>query len=160
MIVQEADGPETIEAIGDVLPKLFRDVSVTVSNLNKVRYTSETLGELTTSLKEAIPEQHYQSQIDPDLEIEEKLERAEESTKEALELFRQKREAGLACDELQGDREEMVIEAYKQAMQSLSSLHDDLVDLRTAMIEHDANLEEAEGPICRSASELLSSNKG
>ncbi len=159
MTVHEIDGTEDIAVLGDMLPQLFRDVHITISTLNQVKLQAEAFTALAEKLQTTVKEGSKKDPIDPELEVEGKLERAESSLRETIDEYRNKRKAGFDAEELQGEKEELVTEAYTQALRALGQLHNQIVDLRWEVMEHDADLEDRVESVYRSGSEVIADRR-
>ena len=70
---------------------------------------------------------------------------AEESLTDLYNLLLKKRKAATDASELDGDDKEAIVDAYNHAIAAVADLHNSFSDLRWAIGEHNANLEEPTG---------------
>lgn len=83
--------------------------------------------------------------IDPNNVVSSAAITAEEASVGLYNLLLKKRTFAVAASELNGDDKEAVVEAYNRAIAAVADLHNSFADLRWAIGEHDADLEEPTG---------------
>lgn len=69
-------------------------------------------------------------------------------------LLIQKRKFAIAARELDGDDKAAVVEAYNRAIAAVADLHNSFADLRWAIGEHDADLEEPNSKLLSTPQEI------
>ena len=79
---------------------------------------------------------------------------SEETSVALYNLLIQKRKFAIAARELDGDDKAAVVEAYNRAIAAVADLHNAFADLRWAIGEHDADLEEPTGKPLSTAKEI------
>lgn len=96
----------------------------------------------------------YDAPVDPDDELARQSASAEEAVRETILAFRK---FGGALDgaAIRPNDALVISKPVKNAIAALQNLHDALVDLRWAVMEHDADLEEPEDGTFDSAEELI-----
>lgn len=80
------------------------------------------------------------AEIDSDDAISKCILEAEKSVRDLVEYLSHKRQAAVDDPELTGRHETTVVSEYNQAIEKYSELHDAMLDLRWAIMEHDADL--------------------
>jgi len=88
------------------------------------------------------------------------LEAAENAVKATIALLRQKQAHAFRDPALKDHNEEMVVDAYNEAISENSRLHDILVDLRWAILEFESEQDAVSGEPVSTLDELLIRLKG
>ena len=140
----------------DILPA----VEATVDALDKFNAAFTHITALTITTTNLLRECDVDHPVDPSHEMVEGLEDAEKSLRDGVEILRQKRSVAEADHNLLGDNERRVISAYERAIVTLSGLHDAVVDFRWVIMEHDADIERAEGDVMYSPEDVIRSALG
>jgi hypothetical protein len=83
------------------------------------------------------------------------LEQAEIALENLHQLLTKKCDAANKAPELEDGHKEAVIDEYQLAISAVADLHNAIVDLRWAVGEHDADLEESEGLAISDPQELM-----
>lgn len=83
--------------------------------------------------------------IDPNFVASSAATSAEEASVALYNLLLKKRTSALAAKSLDGVDKEAVVEAYNHAIAAVAEVHNSFADLRWAIGEHDADLEEPTG---------------
>lgn len=83
--------------------------------------------------------------IDPDNLVTSAVLTSEETSISLYNILVVKRGYALAATELDGENKEAIVEAYNNATAAVADLHNAFADLRWAIGEHDADLEEPSG---------------
>jgi hypothetical protein len=81
------------------------------------------------------------------------FEEVESGLQALRQLLIDKRDAARRAPELEGDHKTAVVDEYTTAIESVAELHNLMIDLRWAVGEHDADLEQPLGPAISSAEE-------
>lgn len=125
--------------------ELIRDIDITVSALawieSQTRPTVEFVNKQITAIKQCT----RTTKIDPDCLASKSSFEAEESSARLYALLLDKRASAVNASELNGDDEEAVVDAYNLAIAAMADVHNTFADLRWAIGEHDADLEEPTG---------------
>lgn len=137
----------------------LRSVDNVINAATVLRNTAETteraikkiLGDLALS-------GGYNRQIDPNGSLESSAASAEASVKEAISVLRGFDDV-LEGSSIPTDDAEMMCGGNNEAISSLQSLHDTMVDLRWAVLEHDADMEEPEGQVFENVQDFVSDLK-
>lgn len=93
--------------------------------------------------------------LDPKGELRDLYIQAEGKQKEVIELLSNKRKAAQLDRRLNSYHAETLASEFTSTIESIAQLHDLLVELRWALVEHDANLETPVGKPCSSAEEFF-----
>lgn len=83
--------------------------------------------------------------IDPNKLVISAVLTSEEASVSLYNILLEKRGHAIAAAELDGDDKEAVVEAYNGAVAAVADMHNAFADLRWAIGEHDADLEEPTG---------------
>ena len=96
--------------------------------------------------------------MDPNGSLESLAASAEDLVKEAISVLRGFDDV-LEDSSIPTDDAETMSGGNNEAISCLQSLHDTMVDLRWAVLEHDADLEEPEGEVFKNVEDFLSDLK-
>jgi len=123
------------------------------ANLALLKAIDETVGWLSAIQKEVegflgkahkftefIKSCDRKAEIDRDDEISACILLAEKNVRGLVEFLSRKRQAALDDPGLTGSHEKTVVSEYNQTIEKYSELHDAMLDLRWAIMEHDADL--------------------
>jgi len=83
--------------------------------------------------------------IDPDDSIQDAIIESESTLQSCAELLSLKRGSAVEDQQLNGEYEDTIVSEYDSTVEAYISLHNMMSDLRWAILEHDANLEEESG---------------
>lgn len=100
----------------------------------------------------------YDHRMDPNGSLESLAASAEDLVKEAISVLRGFDDVLEGSSIPTGDAE-MMSGGNNEAISSLQSLHDAMVDLRWAVLEHDADMEEPEGQVFENVQDFVSDLK-
>lgn len=100
----------------------------------------------------------YEHRMDPNGSLESLATSAEDLVKEAISVLREFDDV-LEGSSIPTDDAETMSGGNKEAISSLQRLHDTMVDLRWAVLEHDADMEEPEGQVFKNVQDFLSDLK-
>jgi hypothetical protein len=134
---------------------LLRAIDDTVESLRRARNAVEGLSKMTTSLTQSIKSCDDGKVLDAESEVCGLLEIAEGALNSTLSMLSYKRLAAVRAPELNDHHEHAVVDAYDQTIETTSHLHDAIVDLRWAVMEHDADSEEPTGNPTDNVSDLM-----
>ena len=133
----------------------LRDFDEIIDTLTDIRNSADAIcGKIERTIIPKIESGNTKRQIDPKDEFFEMAISTEKGVKKVItesEKFYGKLETSLS---LTSHGEEMS-DAYEQAVFSLKHLHDSMVDLRWAVMEHDANFESPSGNPFDKAEDLI-----
>jgi hypothetical protein len=140
----------------DILPA----VEATVDALDKFNAAFTHITVLTITTTNLLRECEVDHAVDTKHEMVEGLEDAEKSLRDGVEILRKKRGIAEADHDLLGENERRVISACERAIVTLSGLHDAVVDFRWAIMEHDADIEQADGAVMGTPKDVIRSALG
>jgi hypothetical protein len=92
--------------------------------------------------------------VDPKDVVTSAVLTAEETSVALYDVLLKKRAFAIAARELDGDNKEAVVEAYNHAIAAVADLHNAFAELRWAIGEHDADLEEPTGNALSTSAEI------
>lgn len=129
---------------GDVVAEnnlyLLRAVDGTVNSLEGVCDYSRASAREAERLRRIIIECSDVGEIDPDDTVEQKLTSALDQSEKLLRILKSRRDVALKTSDLKhGDYRRMVVEAYDGAIDCTRTLFEAISELRTTMMEHDAD---------------------
>ena len=93
--------------------------------------------------------------LDPEGAICDELDVSEGALNSVISQLGRKRLSALRAPELKNHHEHAVVDAYDQSVQAFIELHDAIVDLRWAVMEHDADLEQPTGEPVNNVTDLV-----
>lgn len=125
---------------------LLRWVDETVDSLAQVQELLCGLLEVAQGAIEWLKAGSVGRPIDPDDSLCGQLLSSEAALKHLIEVYTAKQKAAHDDTDLFGDYEDAVVCEYEKTLKLLSSLYNATVDLRWAVMEHDADLSELVGP--------------
>lgn len=132
----------------DATADLLQAVEQTVDALQSRERYAKAVSEMLASLVELVEELPVNcGELDPDDEATESLAKAQATMREGYRVLSKKREHAIADSRLNGDKEEAVIASFDLAIQAHEDLHDLVEQLRVAMLEHDADVNKAQGAV-------------
>jgi hypothetical protein len=124
---------------------LLRAIDKTVDWLCDLQRKAASDISITNKIISVIISCEPETEIDPDDSICEALENWEKVLKETIDILKAKLLSARHDPELQGEREENVVCEYDNTIKTFSDLHDAVVNLRWAIMEHDADLSPVTG---------------
>ena len=136
----------------------LKAVDAVVTVTTNLRNDADTADKVIKQLNARIVDPGFSKPIDPDGQLASLAASAENVVKEAISAVRGlgdvMREAEFPTD----DAEEISI-VSEEAIISLQLLHDSMVDLRWAVLEHDADLEKPEDKVFDNVKDLVADLK-
>jgi|GEM_PF-3393003 hypothetical protein len=168
-MTEYADGNEhTVERL-----RRFGDEAASANRLELLKAIEETLDALALERRrvstlidngEMLIESITKSStmvFDQDGELTQQLERIERGLREeSIPTLIAKRNAAYADPQIRGDYCDGIVSAYDELISRMEKLHDTTVNLRWAVMEHDADLEKPIGDEFQSPADLLRSILG
>jgi hypothetical protein len=139
--------------------KLLKTIERVLDWLGALRHGVEAEAAMAEKFRESIIACSPKSKIDPDDAIKEILEKSEKSLELAVQVLQEKRLSAVNSTELRGEDKVAVVSEYSQTVDSFGALHDGLVELRWAIMEHDVSVEEMPEEIYSSAEKLIENLK-
>lgn len=134
---------EAVEAVTTL--DLLRAVEMTVDNLVcEQKVLRAFLGMACDSL-EYLKSCDHRASLDADDVAAESLEEVEKGLRDLYADFRDRMRAARKDDRLNGHHEDAVVGEYQRTLELLETLHDATTELRWALMEHDADLDEVTG---------------
>lgn len=121
--------------------ELLKAVDMTVEALAALQSQGREALALARGCADAVKQCEPESVIDPEFVRCKEIETAEQALAVERETLRLKLAAARDDDRLRGDHEDSVVTEYEGAIEVCEALHDALVDLRWAVLEHDADLD-------------------
>lgn len=135
--------------------KLLSDIEKTVEWLAALQKQAESAAVYAEKFRKAIASCAPVKVIDPDNSIHDTIVQAEARLSEVVAILSMKRQSALDDPALRGEHEETVVSEYDQTIKAFKMLHDGMVELRWAIMEHDADLDVTVGKAYSSAEELV-----
>lgn len=133
---------------------LLRAVDMTIDALiwieNQAGSTIAFVEKVTGSIKTC----DRTCKIDPNNLVTSAVLTSEEASVSLYNILIEKRGHALAAAELDGEDKEAVVDAYNSATAAVADLHNAFADLRWAIGEHDADLEEPTGKPLSTSEEI------
>lgn len=142
--------------------------SASATNLKLLNAIEKTVGWLTVLQKQAESEVVFADKfreiitscapvkaIDPDNSIHDIIVQAEARLGEVVAVLSRQRQSALDDPTLRGEHEETMVSEYDQTISAIKMMHDGMVELRWAIMEHDAELDATVGKAYSSAEELV-----
>lgn len=123
---------------------LLRAIDMTIDALVWTEDQAESTTTFVEKVSAAIKICKRTNKIDPGNVVTSAVVTAEESSVALYNVLLDKRTHATAA-ELDGDNKDAVVEAYNRAIPAVADLHNAFADLRWAIGEHDADLEEPTG---------------
>lgn len=124
---------------------LLRKIDLTISALawieNQARPTISFVDRQIVAIRDCT----RTCKIDPDYIASNASIAAEEASADLYAILLKKRAFAVAARELDGNHKEAVVDAYDHAIAAVADVHNSFADLRWAIGEHDADLEEPTG---------------
>lgn len=137
----------------------LRSVDNAINAVTVLRNTAETTERaIKKILRDLALPGGYNRQIDPNGSLESSAASAEASVKETISVLREL-DGVLEGTSIPTDDAEMMSGGNSEAISALERLHDTMVDLRWAVLEHDADMEEPEGKVFENVQDFLSDLK-
>lgn len=137
--------------------KLLNDIDRTVDYLAGVQKMAEGFCEVASQLRARLVEcQGSPFVIDPAGEIATVYSSTEELTKAQINILKARMGRAYEDKQLKGEHLEAVVSSHALTIEKVGALHDALVELRWAILEHDATLEKPEQEAVDSAEGLIS----
>ncbi len=135
--------------------KLLNAIEKTVDWLTALQKQADGEVVVANKFREMIASCAPVKVIDPDNSIHDIVVQAEARLSQVVSILSAKRQSALDDPELRGEHEETVVSEYGQTVDAIKILHDGMVELRWAIIEHDADLDATIGKAYSSAEELV-----
>ena len=133
----------------------LRAVDAAVDVATNVRNDAETTERaIKTILERLTKSDGYEAPIDPENKLAPISASAEAAVRQTICALQESRKAWEKSPVSEEHGEE-VLERIEEAIDSLKKLHDEMVNVRWAVIEHDADLEEPEGKKFDNAYDLV-----
>ncbi|MFQ5644702.1 MAG: hypothetical protein ACE5FQ_13545 [Thiogranum sp.] len=155
-VFQQIDGlcQSAGQAAETVSLGLLRAIDDTVESLARARNMTKGLVKVTRALTQSI---HTcdENTLDADEATCGQLEVAEAALSSTLHMLTYKRLYAVRDPKLNDHHEDAVVDAYDQTIEIISHLHDAIIDLRWAVMEHDADLESPTGEPVDNVSDLM-----
>lgn len=133
---------------------LLRAVDMTIDALVWIEKQACTtvafIEKVTTSVKTC----NRTSKIDSDHLVTSAVLTSEEASASLYNVLLEKRKCAITAAELDGEDKEAVVEAYNAAVAAVADMHNVFADLRWAIGEHDADLEEPTGKPMSTSQEI------
>ena len=148
-----------VEADSRFSPQYLKTVDAVIAVTVNLRNDAETADKVIERIVARIADSGgFSKPIDPDNTLEPLAASAEGVVKEAISAVR---EIADALDEAPffAEDAEAASSASEEAIGALRSLHDRMVDLRWAVLEHDADLETPDGKVYDDVEELVADLK-
>lgn len=142
------------DAVNTTSLQLLQAIDVTVDvlcNLQKSMGDQLTAVESLTETLKA----HREPVLDRDGAIADLMEETEKALKVVVAILRAQMRAAYRDPALRDDNEDAVVSEYGAAIEVLTALHNAMVELRWAVLEHDAKLEEPSEDVFDSPEALL-----
>ena len=124
---------------------LLRAVDMTIDALAWTEKQTESTVTFIEKVASSIKSCERTRPIDPDNIVTSAVLTSEETSIALYNILLEKKGHALAAAELDGDNKDAVVEAYNNSITAVADLHNAFVDLRWAIGEHDADLEEPTG---------------
>jgi hypothetical protein len=125
------EAPPSIEALADQ----------TVQFLSRLRTFITAVHHSVQAALEVIHSCDIEEPLDPAASTVGRIERAESVFRKTIEEYKSKRDSAFRDQALVGEHERRVVQAYSDVIEALKLLHDAASDLRWAVMEHDAELD-------------------
>lgn len=124
---------------------LLRAVDMTIDALTWIENQASSTISFVDKVTSAIKTCNRSYAIDPNNLVTSAVLTSEEASVSLYNILTEKREHALDAAELDGEDKEAVVDAYNRATSAVADLHNSFADLRWAIGEHDADLEEPTG---------------
>ena len=147
------------EAANTASLDLLRDVEVTVDSLTAYQRIAEQLLDEVTDLEQTIKSCKPEDPIDQDNINAGNLGKSEDDIRVFIGIMEAKKRSALHDEKLKGELEDSVVAEYEHTINLTSRLHDATTELRWAILEHDADLEEPTDVVYKSAKEVIQALK-
>ena len=134
---------QLVGASGFVDLHLLDDIENTVDNLRAIEHLLKEHLELAQHTLAAVSE--YEHVIDKTGDRVTALEAGEKKLVRTIDEFRRMRLAVIDASELTGRHQNDVVVAYERVIRVGADLHNTSVEMRWAVMEHDANLDDPAG---------------
>jgi hypothetical protein len=134
---------------------LLKAIDTTVDWLCNLQRQYRDWAEVAARATESLNACRLQHQLDPDGEVADLLEKGEQSLAVLKEVLSGKRHAAEKDRTLTGENKEAVIFEYDQAISACVAVHDATVELRWALLEHDADLDQPSDKAHSDVKELI-----
>ncbi|MBI5752023.1 MAG: hypothetical protein HZA59_07750 [Hydrogenophilales bacterium] len=124
---------------------LLKDIETTVFWLSLIQRHADTNCGFATKVVDAIKVCERANPIDPEGMLGDTIEGVENGLNDLYHALIAKREAARRAAELDGPDKELIVDEYTTAIEAVADLHNAMHDLRWAVMEHDADLDEGAG---------------
>lgn len=139
--------------------QLLKAINSTIDWLVALQRHARVDIEYAERMVAAVKECQREPAIDENGEIVDGFRRAERVLTELHETLKRKCEAAARAKELDADDKAAVVGEYRTSIAAIADLHNGFVDLRWAILEHDADTEKDTGERFGSVEEMLSANR-
>jgi hypothetical protein len=139
---------------GELSLSLLKAIDDTVDSLLSMHRLADEFVAVGDTLLKKMGECPRGQPIDSYGELRDLFLNVENKLNEVVALLREKRGLALADPRLKGHRDDLVRE-FDRAVESVARLHDLFVELRWAVLEHDADLEKPVGAAFSSAEDFI-----
>ena len=119
---------------------LHRKIEATVQYLVWLRARVEADCKFAATTVELVRDCQVEKELDPDDSIVGTYEQAEKALQDLHRTLRSKQDRARQSEELDGDNKEQIVAEYEQTIESVSELHDELEELRWAVMNHDGRV--------------------
>jgi len=119
---------------------LLRKVEATVQFLVRLRARVDADCKYAATTAELVRACTVEKELDPDDSIVSIYESAEKQLQELHRTLRKKQDSARRTEELDGDHKDHIVNEYQQTIESVSYLHDELEELRWAVMNHDGRV--------------------
>lgn len=136
----------------------LRRVDAVVNETTKMRENAETSEAAIMQVLAVLRNGGFEEPLDPTGALASPAASAEAVVKEAISVLRELDDA-LEGPAFSGEHAEAMSDSSQDAIHALEKLHDAMVDLRWAIVEHDADLEEPEDKAFKTVEELVADLK-
>jgi len=128
--------------------ELLNNIERTVDSLSMAQRTFESLGREIYTLAGNVQAISSGSTFDPNGEVVDCFEKAETETAQYVEVLEARKDSTKEDPQLRGDHEDNIVMEFERTIDRVLNCHNALIELRWALLEHDADLDEpsAEGP--------------
>lgn len=136
--------------------EVLNAVEQTMDILASERLHVSTLADHGEMLIERIETSPFKEPIDPEDEMIEKLRSTETGIRDdVLRLLNERRESVVRDPRLEDELEDGIVAAYDDLIAAWTRVHNSFVNLRWAVMEHDADLDESTGNTYESPEDLI-----
>ncbi|MEJ2687935.1 MAG: hypothetical protein P8124_12180 [Gammaproteobacteria bacterium] len=140
--------------------ELLQAVEGALSWLPRLRRKFRAFQHSAVGIAGTIAECERKQPLDPEGVLVRALNETEQRMQALIAEYVALKESAENDPELRGDHEELVVSEFVQTIETMVAFHNALVELRWAVLEHDADTEEHEPEAFESVEDLLESLKG